>query len=328
MAERNGAGIRAGRCVLQGEIEGLNRLLTRIEEPLAATLALLGSSRRKILVCGVGKSGHIGRKIAATLNSTGHRSVFLHPCEALHGDLGIYEAGDPILLLSKSGSSEELLRLIPFFKQHHSPLIAILGNSHNPIVRYADIVFDTGVGPEGDPLGLVPTTSAVLSLAVGDAIACALMAEHPFSRQDFAQIHPAGQLGRNLLLQVRELMHPLKAVAHGRRDSSLRHVVIAMTERPLGAALILDGVERLIGLITDGDIRRFLQEGQDIDRTTAEQIMCRHFRFIGPECSLGEAIDLMEEGPSQVQVLPVLSRDGENHEVLGLLRLHDAYRRP
>jgi len=327
--EKYGDGLRAGRRVLEGELKGLEHLLRRIEAPLAEALALLLPCPRKIIVCGVGKSGHVGRKIAATLNSTGSRSVFLHPCEALHGDLGVYEDGDPVLLLSKSGSSEEILRLLPFFKKNRSPLIAILGNRHNPIALQADVLFDIAVGVESDPLGVVPTTSALLTLAVGDAIACALMAERRFSQKNFVTFHPAGQIGRNLLLQVRDVMHPLPRVAGVPAEAPLRELVIAMTEYPLGAALVLEKKgenHRLLGIITDGDIRRLLREGRDIDRATAGQIMSRHFRFIAPDRSLGEAVSLMEEGDSQVHVLPVIAGEPGDNTALGLLRLHDAYR--
>lgn len=317
---------QAGKHVLEREIDGLQRLLLHIEEPLSATIDLLSSCQQKIIVCGIGKSGHIGRKIAATLSSTGSRSIFLHPCEALHGDLGLYEPGDPVLLLSKSGRSEEIMRLIPIFKQHRSAIISILGNSHNPIAEHSDIVFDITTSSEGDPLGTVPTISALLTLAVGDAITCALMAERKFSTEDFIQFHPAGQIGRNLLLRVEDVMHPLLTVAGVREDSPLRHIVIAMTEFPLGAALVLNE-KRLLGIITDGDIRRLLREGHNIDKVTAADTMSRHFRFITPERSLGEAVGLMEEGTSQVNILPVLSGDLKSNTALGLIRLHDVHQR-
>jgi arabinose-5-phosphate isomerase len=327
MVKANYDGIQAGQHVLQCELEGLKQLLLHIEAPLAQTLTLLSACQQKIIVCGIGKSGHIGRKIAATLNSTGIRSVFLHPGEALHGDLGVYEPGDPAILISKSGYTKEITQLIPFFKQHHSPIISILGNGHNPIAEHSDIVFDTATSSEGDPLGIVPTTSALLTLAVGDAIACALMAERKLSKQDFAQFHPAGQIGRNLLLKVQDVMHPLAKVACVQGNSPLRHIVVAMTEFPLGAAFVLKERQQLIGIITDGDIRRLLQEEHNIDKVTANDIMSHNFRFIKPECSLGEAIGLMEEGASQINILPVISGDLENNTALGLIRLHDVHQR-
>ncbi|MDR2420459.1 MAG: KpsF/GutQ family sugar-phosphate isomerase [Puniceicoccales bacterium] len=326
MSKTNHDSLQAGKHVLKCEIDGLQRLLLRIEEPLSATINLLSSCQQKIIVCGIGKSGHIGRKIAATLSSTGSRAIFLHPCEALHGDLGLYEAGDPVLLLSKSGRSEEIMQLIPIFKQYRSPIIAILGNNHNPIAEHSDIIFDINTSSEGDPLGTVPTISSLLTLAVGDAITCALMAEREFSTEDFIQFHPAGQIGRNLLLKVQDVMHPLHAVACVRENSLMRHTVIAMTKFPLGAALILNE-KQVLGIITDGDIRRLLQRGHNIDTVTAADIMSRHFRFITPERSLGEAVGLMEEGVSQVTVLPVISGDLEHNTALGLIRLHDVYQR-
>ncbi|MDR0444770.1 MAG: KpsF/GutQ family sugar-phosphate isomerase [Puniceicoccales bacterium] len=319
--------IQAGKHVLQCELKGLEQLLQSIEEPLAKTLALLSSCNRKIIVCGIGKSGHIGHKIVATLNSIGMRSIFLHPCEALHGDLGVYEPGDPVILISKSGNSEEIMRLIPLFKHHKSPIISILGNGNNPIASHSDVLFNTAVTSEGDPLGIIPTTSSLLALAAGDAIACALIAQRKFSRKDFGQFHPAGQIGRNLLLRVRDVMHPLKNTACVRETSPLRDVVVEMTEFSLGAALVLEKEQHLIGIITDGDIRRFLKDGHNIDITDARSVMNRNFRFISPDDCLGEAIRVMEEGSSQVHVLPVINGDLVSNLALGLIRLHDTYQK-
>jgi arabinose-5-phosphate isomerase len=323
----NDESIHAGKHVLQCGLKGLEQLLQSIEQPLAETLTLLSSRNQKIIICGIGKSGYIGRKIVATLNSIGRHSIFLHPCEALHGDLGVYESGDPVIFISKSGNSEEIMRLIPLFKYHKSPIISILGNSNNPIASYSDVLFNTAVTSEGDPLGIIPTTSALLALAVGDAIVCSLIAQRKFSRKDFEQFHPAGQIGRNLLLRVRDVMHLLKNTACVRETSALRDVVIAMTEFPLGAALVLNETRHLVGIITDGDIRRSLKDGHNIDITDAKSVMNRNFRFIAPDDCLGEAIRVMEEGSLQVYVLPVISGDLESNLVLGLIRLHDIYQK-
>jgi arabinose-5-phosphate isomerase len=315
--------IAAAEIVLQGAEAAVHHLRQTIGESLAAVLPILLAHRGQIVVAGMGKSGYIAQKIAATLTSTGTRAVYLHPAEAVHGDLGIYGEGDPTILLSKSGASEEILRLIPLLKQFHSKIIAITANKHSELARHADVTIDLGLQGESDPIGVVPTTSAVASLAVGDAIACALMRAKGFSKKDFAAIHPAGQIGRNLLLSVADMMTPLEGVARLDGRETLREVVIAMTEKPLGGALVLDKNRLLIGLITDGDVRRALKIDKSIDKIFAKDIMTANPRIVVSSALLGEALGVMESKGSPVYVLPVV--DGASRAV-GLLRLHDAYR--
>lgn len=277
----------------------------------------------KLVICGIGKSGHIGGKLAATFSSSGMPAVFLHAAEAIHGDLGVYKPGDPTILLSKSGSTEEVLRLMPMFKRFESPVIAIVGNIKSPIADAADVVIDASVEKEADPLNLMPTSSSTVSLAIGDALAAALVNARDFTAEEFATYHPGGQLGRNLSMAVAEVMHKVGDVACAHSDETLREVVIRMTQHPWGAACVLDEAGKLEGLITDGDVRRLLSEDGDILAREVGSSMTPSPISAYPEMSLGEAVRMMEDRPSQISVLPVVDR--ESGKLVGLLRLHDAY---
>jgi arabinose-5-phosphate isomerase len=279
----------------------------------------------KIVVTGIGKSGHIARKIAATLCSTGTSAVFLHPAEAVHGDLGIYTPGDPTVLLSKNGSSRELLALAPILREFHSPLIGILGSKSSPLARQMDVRLDASVEREADPHNMAPTASAVTALALGHALAIALMCARRFTPREFSRFHPGGQLGRNLLLAVREAMHGADEIAMVSPAASLKEVIIAMTRRPMGGACVVDEDGTLAGFITDGDLRRALTTHDDIRELSAEDAMSRAPVTIGPDATLGDALERMERRPSQISVLPVVDETGR---ALGLLRLHDVYLSP
>jgi len=259
----------------------------------------------------------------ATLCSTGSSAVFLHPSEAVHGDLGIYTPGDPTVLLSKSGSTRELLALVPMLREFHSPLIGILGNSASPLADEVDVYLDASVEREADPNNLAPTASAVTALALGDALAIALMRARNFTPEEFGRFHPGGQIGRNLRLAVREAMHTGDAVARVSPQSSVKDVIIAMTHCPLGAACVLESDGRLAGLVTDGDLRRALTNHDDIRGLSAADVMTRQPVSIGPDALLGDALTLMEQRRSQISVLPVVDELGR---ALGLLRLHDIFR--
>ncbi|MDR1435266.1 MAG: KpsF/GutQ family sugar-phosphate isomerase [Puniceicoccales bacterium] len=324
MSDSVGEAIGAAEAVLRSEEMIIRKLRQSIKMSLVNVLEILLPHRGNVIVSGMGKSGYIAQKIAATLTSTGTRAVYLHPAEALHGDLGIYTEGDPSIILSKSGSSEEILRLIPLLKQFHSKIITITANINSELARNANAVIDIAMGGENDPIGMVPTTSALASLAVGDAIACALMKAKGFTKKDFAAIHPAGQIGRNLLLSVKNIMTPLEGVACLKGGETLREVVIAMTEKPLGGALILKKNRALGGLITEGDIRRALKTEKSIDKIFVEDIMTAVPRTVTSSLLLGEALNIMESGGSPVSVLPVVD---DANSAVGLLRLHDAYKK-
>lgn len=311
------------RTVLEDEARALAAIAARLDHNLNEAVEILLRHEGKVVVSGIGKSGHIGQKIAATLASTGTPAVFLHAAEAVHGDLGIYTPGDPSILISKSGSTAELLRLIPILRQFRSPLIAIVGNLNSPMAKQADIVLDARVDKEADPLNLAPTCSTTAALALGDALAVALMQARRFTDKDFARYHPAGQLGRNLWLKVADVMHQDEAVAWVAPETPLRQVIIAMSQRPLGAACVVDHDRLLLGIITDGDLRRVLLTHEDIRGLRAAECMTRQPVTISPQASLKEATQMMEDRPSQISVLPVV--DPQNQRCLGVIRIHDIY---
>lgn len=310
--------------LLYAESAAIRLAAERIGGSFERAIEIILNHRGKIIISGMGKSGHIARKIAATFSSIGQQAVFLHPAEAVHGDLGVYAPGDPTILLSKSGASDEILRLVPTLKAFNSPIIAIVGDVSSPLAELSDVVIDISFAKEADPLNIVPTTSAIVSLAIGDALAAEIMHIRGVSKHDFARFHPAGQLGRNLLLKVSDVMQRLDKCACVDMSDSLRKTVIEMTNHPLGAALVIDHSGELTGIITDGDIRRLLQKQVDIDDLKVHEVVVNHPKVVDINSSLGDAIAIMENRDSQISVLPVI--DSNNTKVVGLIRLHDVYK--
>jgi arabinose-5-phosphate isomerase len=314
--------LTAARTAMEIEAGAVSRAAARLDGELIRAVELIRAHPGKVVVTGIGKSGHIARKIVATLCSTGTAAVFLHPAEAVHGDLGIYTPGDPTVLISKNGSSPELLSLVPLLREFRSPLIGILGSAAAPLAAQLDVLLDASVEREADPHNLAPTASAVTALALGDALAIALMCAGNFTPEDFGRYHPGGQLGRNLRLSVREAMHGRDEIARVLPEASLKEVIIAMTLQPLGGACVVAADGALAGFITDGDLRRALTTHDDIRGLCAGDVMTRKPVTIGPEVSLGAALDLMERRASQISVLPVVNDAGQ---ALGLLRIHDIF---
>lgn len=308
--------------VLVGEGEQLINAADRISDKMEIACDIITNHNGKIVISGMGKSGLIAQKIAATLCSIGNEAVFLHPAEAVHGDLGIYAPGDPTILISKSGATDEIVRLIPILKEFNSPLIGILGNMNSILSNEMDLVLDASVSKEVDPLGIVPTSSTTLTLAIGDALAAVLMANKNFKREDFAKLHPAGDLGRRLKLKVKDIMQPIDKVATVDSNDDLRNTVIKMTEKPQGAALVLNNEKILMGIITEGDLRRSLANEIDIDNCKANEVMSVNPITIKVDSSLSEVISLMENRESQISVLPVVD---QSNICLGLIRIHDIY---
>jgi arabinose-5-phosphate isomerase len=314
--------IDIARTAMENEARSILAASRRINGGFTRAVEILLAHSGKIMITGMGKSGHIAQKIAATLSSTGSPAIFLHPSDAVHGDLGVYSPGDPTILISKSGATVELLRLIPLLREFNSPLIGILGNLNSSLAQNVDVVLDACVECEADPLNLAPTSSAAVAMALGDALAAVLMTARNFKAQDFARFHPGGQLGRNLWLHVADVMHPLEKVAAVKKTVSLKDVVIALTRHPLGAACVVDDANTLLGIITDGDVRRALQKWDDIRALTAQEVMVSKPVVIGPYDSLSEAANRMENRSSQISVLPVTDEGGH---CLGLIRIHDIY---
>jgi len=303
------------------EAEAISTAARRLNGDLARAVQLILRHPGKVVLTGVGKSGHVGRKIAATMCSTGTAAVFLHPTEATHGELGIYAPGDPTILISKSGVTAELVRLVPVLREFGAPLIGIISSPASPLASQVDVWLDASVEREADPDNLAPTASAIVALALGHALAVALMQARNFTVEQFGRYHPGGQLGRCLRLKVKQAMHCGEQVAWTRPDDPLKQVVIAMTQRPLGAACVVGRDRELVGLITDGDLRRALQLHDDIRQLRAADVMTVKPTTIDPDARLLDALRLMEDRPSQISVLPVVDRGSGG--CVGLIRLHD-----
>jgi arabinose-5-phosphate isomerase len=314
--------VASARRAMEIEADAILAAAARLDNSLLDAVHLIGGHGGKLIVSGIGKSGYIGRKLAATLQSTGTPSVFLHPAEAAHGDLGVCQKGDPVLMISKSGATTELIQLVRPLRELRTPLIGILGNVQSPLAREMDVVLDAAVQREADREGLTPTASAAVALAVGHALAIALMEARGFTSEQFARLHAGGQLGRNLRTRVRDAMHTGSEVAWAAPDDSLKQVVIAMSARPLGAACVISADGTLEGIVTDGDVRRALKAHDDIRTLRAAGVMTRSPVTAAPDALLHQALSLMEGRPSQISVLPVVDEAGR---CLGLLRLHDIY---
>ena len=291
-----------------------------IDQDIQSAAELIINNSGKVVVCGLGKSGLIGQKIVATLCSTGTHSVYMHAAEAIHGDLGIYNPGDPTILISKSGNTEELVRLVPILKEFQSPLIAIVGNMDSFIAKNSDIVLNGTVEKEIDPLGVVPTTSSLVALAIGDALASVLMVQRGFDKKDFARNHPGGELGKQLALKVESVMHPLNDVAQIDENDSISSCASKMTNKPLGAALHLDN-DILKGIVTEGDLRKSIASTSDLSNSILDFINNNPIS-INPSISILDAMKVMEDRHSQISCLPVIDSDGK---CLGLVTLHDLY---
>jgi len=314
--------LEAARKAMETEAQAILTASGRLDRKLLRAVELILEHSGKLVVIGLGKSGHIARKIVATLQSTGTPAVFLHPTEAAHGDLGVCQRGDSVLIVSKSGATAELLDLLLPLRELDAAFIGILGNPASPLAREMDVVLDASIAREADPEGFTPTASSAVALALGDALAIALMQARAFTAEHFSRLHAGGQLGRNLRMRVGDAMHRGDEVAWVKPEDSLKHVVIAMSRHPLGAACVLSPAGQLSGLITDGDVRRALQDHDDIRTLRAADVMTLRPSTLSPDTLLHEALAFMEDRPSQISVVPVMDDTGR---CLGLLRLHDIY---
>ena len=282
---------RATEC-LQCEAEAIQSLIPRLDESFVRAVQLIHDCKGKIVVTGVGKSGHIGSKIAATLASTGTPAFFLNPLDAYHGDLGMLGADDLVLAISYSGATEELLRFLPLIQAKHIPIIGMSGNPSSLLAKYAEVHLDISVEREADPLNLVPTSSTTVTLALGDALACALIEAAHFQPSDFAMLHPGGDLGRKLLAQVEEVMvkENLPFLAP---NAPMSEAIEIVTNGKLGVGIVVDN-DRLVGIVTDGDIRRAMQKlGQKFFSTPVSDIMARHPKTINQNAKIVEAGETM-----------------------------------
>jgi arabinose-5-phosphate isomerase len=306
------------QCAERLSVHSVADQFSRALEILHRCLELGG----KIVVTGLGKSGKVAQKIAATLSSTGSLAVYLHPTEGLHGDLGLIRSPDVVLALSYTGNTDEIVRLIPSLKSLRVPIIGMGGNSQSRLAVECEAWIDAQVDQEACPHNLAPTTSTTLALALGDALAVTLMQLRGFDSKSFAQNHPGGSLGRRLSLKVEGLMHSGNAVPIVRKNTLMREVIVISTQKKLGAVLVVEN-EKLLGIITDGDIRRALQHEEKFFQLSAEQVMTLNPVTATPDMMAQTALELMENIPSQISVLPVVDRQGSWK---GILRLHDLVR--
>ncbi len=308
------------------EAEAIRATASRLKrKQVKRALELLYDCRGKVLVVGVGKSGHIAEKIAATLTSTGTAAVYLHPSDALHGGLGIVNPGDVVIALSNSGETDEVLTMLPYLKHRQVPIIAIVGNLRSTLARTAEVVLDASVDQEACPLNLAPTTSTTVALAIGDALAMTLMQVKGLTTADFAVNHPAGQLGKRLTLRVADLMHGGAENPTIGEKAAWLEVVAAISRGGLGAVNVVDRAGRLLGIITDGDLRRALQKIKpaELEDLQSGAIMTKEPVIARPEMLAYDALRLMEDRPSQISVLPVVDVE---RVCVGLIRLHDIVR--
>jgi arabinose-5-phosphate isomerase len=305
------------RQTLQIEADALLALQQQVDGAFAAAVRTMLACRGRVVVTGIGKSGHIGRKIAATLASTGTPSLFMHPAEASHGDLGMITAQDVVLALSNSGESSELSAIAPLIRRLGAPLIAITAKPESTLARHASITLSCAVAQEACPLNLAPTASTTAQLALGDALAVCLLQARGFRPEDFARSHPGGALGRRLLVHVRDLMRSGAQLPVVAPQDHLHTLLREMTGKGLGFVVVVDA-QRVQGIFTDGDLRRLIEQGRDLSQLTAQQVMKAQPRTIGPDALAAEAAALME----QHRITSVLVADEAQH-LLGALNTHD-----
>ena len=310
--------IEQAKRVLMIESKAIASLVDRIGENFVHAAELIYRCSGRVVVTGMGKSGIIGKKIASTLASVGTPALFLHPAEGVHGDLGMVTRGDVIVCLSNSGETEELLKLLPVIKRFNIKLIAITGNTKSTLAKNRDVVLDASVDEEACPWDIVPTASTTASLAMGDAIAIALLDKKGFKKEDFALFHPAGSLGKSLLLTVNDLMHKGDAIPIVRENAPLKDIIYEISSKKLGVTTVVDGKRVLKGIVTDGDLRRLLEKRRDIFEIKASEIMSKNPKTIDKDELAAKALQIME----QYSITSLLIVDGKNSPT-GIVHLHD-----
>ncbi len=310
--------IRKGKEVIRIEAEAVAALESRIGEQFERAVDTIYACTGRVVITGVGKSGIIARKIVATLNSTGTPALFLHPSDALHGDLGMVRKQDVTVLISKSGDTVELQHLLPMLKRIGVPIIGMLGRIPSRISQLVDIILDVSVREEACPYDLAPTSSTTATLALGDALAMALLDKRKFTQEEFALYHPGGSLGKRLLLKVEELMVDGHGVPSVDKDLPIGDVILEMTGKRLGMTCVVEGDGRLVGIVTDGDLRRLLQRTTDVSKSTAEMAMTRHPKTISKDMLAAVALQEMEAH----NITQLIVVDGA-HRPIGVVHLHD-----
>lgn len=310
--------IKIAQETFHTEADALYKAAERLDQNFLDAISLILGTQGKLIITGVGKSGLVGAKMAATFASTGTSSFFLHPTEALHGDLGMIGKGDTLLAISSSGESEELTKILPHIKRFDIPLIGLTGNEHSSLGSYADVFLDISVEKEACPLGVAPTTSTTLTMALGDALAVALMQQRGFKQEDFASFHPGGSLGKKLFVRIKDLMRT-KELPIINNTTPLKEAIVVMSEGKLGTVLIVDETDTFIAILSDGDLRRALmKEGFSLDRLAIEYASKNPKSYTNTELLASEALEIIENG--RIQLLPITSDTGK---IIGVLHIHD-----
>lgn len=310
--------IQQAKDVLKIEADGILKLAERIDENFARLVDMIYQSRGRVIIAGIGKSGIIGRKIVATLNSTGTRAIFLHPVEAMHGDLGMVSGDDIFIALSNSGETDELNILLPSIRSAGCPIIAFTGHSHSTLAQESDLVIDVGVAAEACPLNMAPTASTTAQLAMGDALAVVLINKRKFTARDFQKFHPGGLLGKRLSFNAGEIMLTGDAVPWVYEGTDIHEALTVLDQKRLGVVIILNADSELSGIITDGDVRRMVVNRTEIPDHPVEELMVKGPKRVTRTTPLYDALYIMET--HQITVLPVVDRD---NRVAGILHLHD-----
>lgn len=319
------AALEVGRRVLRHEAEAILAVAQRLGDSFIAAVDLISErigagTGGRLIVTGMGKSGLIATKVQATFTSTGTPAIFLHPAEGMHGDLGAVVPGDVILAFSNSGETEELLVILPHLKQRGVPMIGVLGRPDSTLGRACAIVIDATTPGEASPHAPAPTASTTAQLALGDALALAVAERRGFSEEQYARLHPGGAIGRRLTVRVEDIMHSGEQCAVVRTGATMREAIAELATKRLGAVGVVDGTGRLLGILVDGDLKRQLLEHEDLLTRIVDDMVTRNPICVSPDMLAVEALERMENRPSQIAVLPVV--DGE-HRLVGLLRLHD-----
>ncbi|QBF25350.1 KpsF/GutQ family sugar-phosphate isomerase [Pseudomonas tructae] len=313
--------IQSAQRTIRFELEAVEGLLAHIDADFVKACELILASKGRVVVVGMGKSGHIGNKIAATLASTGTPAFFVHPAEASHGDMGMITRDDVILALSNSGSTAEIVTLLPLIKRLGIKLLSLTGNPDSPLAKAAEVNLDARVAQEACPLNLAPTSSTTAALVLGDALAIALLEARGFTAEDFAFSHPGGALGRRLLLKVENVMHAGDELPRVQRGTLLKDALLEMSRKGLGMTVVLEADGRLAGIFTDGDLRRSLDRNIDVHKTLIEEVMTTHGKTARAEMLAAEALKIMED--HKINALVVIDKD---ERPVGALNMHDLLR--
>ena len=311
--------IDIAKKVLQTEADAVSSLIDKLDQTFEKAVEIILNSKGKVVVTGMGKSGLVGKKLAATLASTGTPSFFMHPAEASHGDLGMVTADDVIIAISNSGETDEIVGLLPFLKRFNVGLISLTGNHGSTLAKAAEVNLDISVQEEACPLGIVPTSSTTAALAMGDAIAVALLTKRGFQQDDFASFHPSGSLGKKLFIRVKDLMHAGDSLPITHPEASLTDAVIEISSKRLGITIVAEGNSAMLGIITDGDVRRGIEKwGKDFFDMKAGEAMTKNPRVISEDELAAKALGIMEK-----LAITALVVTGDNSRIVGVIHLHD-----